>query len=200
MLRYVVGVGVGVMRISGRRFVALLARRAFKKTKGAWYEFHLESATVARVWVWVVLLWGLDLYCCIACCRWHQCGIKVGLCAGRVGAMPLLVLGHGGQGVKRGLLGLQKLQLKTVIVTLLCELESRGACACVRARAWYSVVCGQWVAWCACWPFNRMEWDQQRVRVRFFCADVVVKVWVLFRFSFGGQSCLIWGSRCLGGL
>ena len=45
---------------------------------------------------------------------------SVGLCAGRVGAMPLLVLGQVGQGVKRGLMGLQWLQLKTVIITLLC--------------------------------------------------------------------------------
>ena len=38
---------------------------------------------------------------------------------------------------------------------------------CVRARAWHSVVCGQWVAWRAHWPFNHMEQDQQ-VRARFF--------------------------------
>ena len=31
MLRYSVGVGVGVMRVSGRCFVALLARRVFMK-------------------------------------------------------------------------------------------------------------------------------------------------------------------------
>ena len=63
MLRYGVGVGVGVMRISGRRFVALLARRVFKKIKGV-CEFHLGSAAVA--WVgcgW--FLWGLDLDCCM---------------------------------------------------------------------------------------------------------------------------------------
>ena len=54
-------------------------------------------------------------------------------------------------------MGLHELQLKTVIVTLLYELESGGACVCGRARAWYSVVCGQWAAWCAHWPFNRME-------------------------------------------
>ena len=35
MLRYSVGVGVGVMRISGRRFVALIARRVSKRP----YEF-----------------------------------------------------------------------------------------------------------------------------------------------------------------
>ena len=112
---------------------------------------------------------------------WHQCGIKVGLCAGRVRAMPLLVLRHGKQGVKRGQMGSQRLQLKTVIITLLCEVESGEACVCARARAWCSVVCGQWVAWCAHWPFNRMEQDQQ-VRARSFCADGVARVWVLFRF------------------
>ena len=32
----------------------------------------------------------------------------MGLCTGRVGAMPLLVLGHGEQGVKRGLVGSQR--------------------------------------------------------------------------------------------
>ena len=50
MLRYGVGVGVGVMRIIGRRFVALLARRV-SRIKGA-CEFYLGSAAVA----WVVLL------------------------------------------------------------------------------------------------------------------------------------------------
>ena len=35
-----------------------------------------------------------------------------------------------------------KLQFKTVIVTLVCEVESGGVCVCARARAWYSVVCG----------------------------------------------------------
>ena len=81
----------------------------------------------------------------VARCRWHQCGIKVGLCAGRVGAMPLLVLRHGKQGVKRGLMGLQKLQLKTVIIALLCELESRGACVCARACV---VQRGAWLVGC----------------------------------------------------
>ena len=38
----------------------------------------------------------------VARCRWYQRGIKVGLSAGRVRAMPLLVLWHGKQGVKRG--------------------------------------------------------------------------------------------------
>ena len=72
----------------------------------------------------------------------------MGLCAGRVGAMPLLVLR---QGVKRGLVGLQRLQLKTVIITLLqlCEAESgcrqgRRMCVCVRARACV-VQCGVWL-------------------------------------------------------
>ena len=55
--------------------------------------------------------------------------------------MPLLVLRHGKQGVKRGLMGLQKLQLKTVIITLLCELESGGACVCARARVCGTVRC-----------------------------------------------------------
>ena len=92
---------------------------------------------------WLVLLWFCGGWTwTVACCRWYQCGIKVGLCAGRVGAMPLLVLRHGKQGVKRGQMGLQKLQLKTVIFTLLCEVESGGACVRARARAWYSVVCG----------------------------------------------------------
>ena len=48
----------------------------------------------------------------------------MGLCAGCVRAMLLLVLRHGGQGVKRGLVGLQRLQLETVIITLRCELRS----------------------------------------------------------------------------
>ena len=48
---------------------------------------------------------------------WHQGGC---VCRAR-GAMPLLVLRHGKQGVKRGLMGLQKLQLKTVIITLFCD-------------------------------------------------------------------------------
>ena len=62
-----------------------------------------------------------------------------------------------GSRVSNVVMGLHELQLKTVIVTLLYELESGGACVCARARAWYSVVCGQWAAWCAHWPFNRME-------------------------------------------
>ena len=46
MLRYSVGVGVGVMRVSGRCFVALLARRVFIKIKGI-CEFYLGSVAVA---------------------------------------------------------------------------------------------------------------------------------------------------------
>ena len=46
MLRYSVGVGVGVMRVSGRCFVALLARRVFMKIKGI-REFYLGPVAVA---------------------------------------------------------------------------------------------------------------------------------------------------------
>ena len=114
MLRYGVGVGVGVMRISGRRFVALLARRVQKDERRMRISFGTR-----RLWRGCGCGWCFcgGWTCTVACCRWYQCGIKVGLCAGRVGAMPLLVLRHGGQGVKRGLLGLQKLQLKTVLIT-----------------------------------------------------------------------------------
>ena len=132
MLRYGVGgvvVGVGVMRISGRRFVALLARRVFGIGDcGA-------GVGVGGAFV------GVDLYCCMFTCRWYdwyQCGIKVGLCAGRVGAMPLLVLWHGGQGVKRGLLGLQKLQLKKLPC---CANWSREWHVCVCARVRGTVWC-----------------------------------------------------------
>ena len=41
MLRYSVGVGVGVMRVSGRCFVALLARRVFMKiVYYIWDRYH----------------------------------------------------------------------------------------------------------------------------------------------------------------
>ena len=48
MLHYSVGVGLGVMRVrvSGRCFVALLARRVFIRIKGT-CEFHLGSVAVA---------------------------------------------------------------------------------------------------------------------------------------------------------
>ena len=65
MLRHGVGVGVGVMRIIGRRFIVLLAWRVFTKMKGA-CEFHLGSAAVAASGVGgaFVVLWGLDVDCC----------------------------------------------------------------------------------------------------------------------------------------
>ena len=71
---------------------------------------------------------------------------------------------------------------------------------CVRARVRGTVWCvvsglrgvliGPLIVW------NRTN---KCVRVS-FCADVVVKVWVLFRFFLGEKLYLIWGSRCLGGL
>ena len=58
MLFYGVGVGVGVMRIRGRRFIALLARRA-SKDKFLRKEVYLGLAAVVFVLVWVVFFWEL---------------------------------------------------------------------------------------------------------------------------------------------
>ena len=64
MLCYGVGVGVGVVRISGRRFIALLARRVFKKMKGVTIRMLFGIGGCGVVGAFVVL-WGLDLDCCM---------------------------------------------------------------------------------------------------------------------------------------
>ena len=78
---YGVGVGVGVMHISGRRVVALLAWRV-SKDKRFRILFGAGGCGVC-IGVLVAFLWGL-----LDCCMLHvdQCGINVGLCTGR--AMP----------------------------------------------------------------------------------------------------------------
>ena len=132
---------------------------------------------------------------------WFQCGIKVGLCAGRVGAMPLLVLRHGKQGVKTWVDGItevaaQRLQLKTVIITLLGEMESKK-CVCVCAR-----VCG--TVWCVVSGLRGVligpliVWNRTNKCVRFFswrgCRGA--GAWLFSRFSSSQKMHLIWGSRC----
>ena len=57
--------------------------------------------------------------------------------------MPLLVLKHGGQGVKRGLGDYKGCNSKLYLLP--CCIVRNGVvevCVRVRARAWYSVVCG----------------------------------------------------------
>ena len=75
-------------------------------------------------WTWIV-----------AFCRWYQCGIKVRLCAGRVGTMPLLVLRHGGQGVqgvKRGLGDYKGCNSKLCLLPCCAKRGRRGVCVCAR--------------------------------------------------------------------
>ena len=134
---------------------------------------------------------------------WFQCGIKVGLCAGRVGAMPLLVLRHGKQGVRCGQMGLQRLQLKglckqlkTVLITLSGETESKK-CVCVCAR-----VCG--TVWRVVSGLRGVligpliVWNRTNKCVRFFswrgCRGA--GAWLFSRFSSSQKMHLIWGSRC----
>ena len=50
MLRYNVGVGVGVMRVSGRCFVALLARHVFTKIKGICEFYFIWDRRLWRGW------------------------------------------------------------------------------------------------------------------------------------------------------
>ena len=71
---------------------------------------------MARVWVWVVFLWGFGLVL-----LYVVGGINVASEWGCVQGVWVQCrcwsLGMGGKGAKRGLLGLQKLQLKTVLIT-----------------------------------------------------------------------------------
>ena len=83
------------MRISGRRFVALLAR-ASKDIKMCG-RFGIGGCGVC-VGVGGVFVGVSTLDCCVLQVASRWAGIKMGLCAGCLGALPLLVLRQGGGG------------------------------------------------------------------------------------------------------
>ena len=84
MLRHGVGVGAGFLR-------GVLCQKDER------LRISVGAVGCDVRWVWVWVWFGGGWIWIVAFCRWHQCGIKVGLCAGRVGAMPLLSLGMGGR-------------------------------------------------------------------------------------------------------
>ena len=79
-----VGVGVGDMRISGRRFIAFLARRAFSKDINMCgrLTFGIGGCGVC-VGVGCVFVGVGTLDCCVLCVvcfRWHQDGFVCRAC------------------------------------------------------------------------------------------------------------------------